>query len=112
MESRDRLRIISLILEVASGADDPKKTNPIMYNVLLTHPKLKEYWRNLIEYGLISYDHSTQTYKTTEKGLRFLKTCNDELDEDDDDDDDDDDTITTRTTRTNLDSKKSLKKRK
>jgi predicted transcriptional regulator len=91
MKSRDRLLIISLILEIATGAeaDDNEKIANIMYNVLVTDPKLKKYWTALVEDDLIRYDSSTQAYKTTEKGLRFLKACNDKLDELSKEDDDD-----------------------
>ena len=44
-----------------------------MYNTLLNHPRLKEYWIGLAEKGLLMYDSATQTFKTTEKGLRFLQ---------------------------------------
>jgi predicted transcriptional regulator len=59
----------------ASSADayETKKTTVIMYNTLLNHPVLKEYWLGLAEKGLLKYDSATQTFKTTEKGLRFLE---------------------------------------
>lgn len=67
------LGIISLILE-ASSTDtyDTKKTTMLMYNALRNHLLLKEYWTVLIKEGLLTYDDTTQTFKTTEKGLRFL----------------------------------------
>ena len=43
-----------------------------MYKVLLNHPQLKEYWTVLTESDLLSYDVDTQTFKITEKGLKFL----------------------------------------
>ena len=43
-----------------------------MYNALRNHPLLKQYWTVLIKEGLVTYDDTTQTFKTTEKGLRFL----------------------------------------
>jgi predicted transcriptional regulator len=67
------LGIISLILEASStDAYDTKKTTMLMYNALRNHPLLKEYWTVLIKEGLLTYDDTTQTFKTTEKGLRFL----------------------------------------
>ncbi len=67
------LGIISLILEASStDAYDTKKTIMIMYNALRNHPLLKGYWTVLIKEGLLTYDDTTQTFKTTEKGLRFL----------------------------------------
>jgi hypothetical protein len=45
--------MISLILEASSAdAHDTKKTTVIMYNTLLNHPRLKEYWIGLAEKGL------------------------------------------------------------
>jgi predicted transcriptional regulator len=35
---------------------------------------LKEYWMALTEEGLLVYDSATQTFKTTEKGLKFLES--------------------------------------
>jgi predicted transcriptional regulator len=37
---------------------------------------MKEYARVLTENNLLNYDAYTQTFKTTEKGLRFLDTYN------------------------------------
>jgi predicted transcriptional regulator len=74
LEKRDRLGIISLILEASStDAYDTKKTTKIMYNTLLNNPRLKEYWTALTEVGLLEYENTTQTFKTTEKGLRSLQ---------------------------------------
>jgi predicted transcriptional regulator len=60
----------------ASSADayETKKTTVIMYNTLLNHSVLKEYWTALTEEGLLMYDSATQTFKTTEKGLKFLES--------------------------------------
>lgn len=69
------LGIISIILEASSpDAYDTKKTTMIMYNALHTHPLLKEYWMVLTKEGLLTCDDTTQTFKTTEKGLRFLES--------------------------------------
>ena len=69
------LGIISLILEASStNGYNTKKTTRIMYNALLNHPLLKEYWTVLTKEGLLTYDDTTQTFKTTEKGLRFLES--------------------------------------
>ncbi len=72
------LNVVSLILEVSSNNDDDAQkktitTTKIMYNTLLNHPRLKDYWTGLTELGLLEYDITTQTFKTTEKGLRFLE---------------------------------------
>ena len=74
LKNRDQLGIISLILETSSTeARDRRKTIVIMYNSLLNHPHLKEYWSALTELGLLVYDDTTHRFKTTEKGLRFLE---------------------------------------
>ena len=51
-----------------------------MYNTLLNNPRLKEYWTGLTELGLLEYDITTNTFKTTEKGHRFLDVSS-ELDQ-------------------------------
>jgi predicted transcriptional regulator len=62
-------------LEASSAyAYETKKTTVIMYNTLLNHPVLKEYWTALTEEGLLMYDSATQTFKATEKGLKFLES--------------------------------------
>jgi predicted transcriptional regulator len=71
---RDRIDIISQILEIANGSDT-KKTK-IMSKAFLSHQQLNEYLRVLTEGDLLRYDLDTQTFKTTEKGLRFLEAYN------------------------------------
>jgi predicted transcriptional regulator len=81
LENRDRLSMISLILEASStDAHNARKTTTIIYNSLLNHPRLKEYWSALTERGLLVYDDITQTFKTTGKGLKFLEVFS-ELDQ-------------------------------
>ena len=48
----------------------------IMYKAFLSYNQLKEYLSVLIENNLIEYLDGTQTFKTTEKGLIFLKMYN------------------------------------
>jgi predicted transcriptional regulator len=65
------------ILETArsSGSSSPggvTKTK-LMYGAFLSHAQAKEYLRVLTENGLLDYDQLRQTFKTTEKGLRFLE---------------------------------------
>jgi predicted transcriptional regulator len=75
MRNRDRMDIISQILETANGVSGATKTK-IMYNAFLGYSQLKEYLTTLTENHLLHYDFLSRTFKTTEKGLRFLKTYN------------------------------------
>ena len=47
-----------------------------MYKAFLSYAQLKEYLSVLIENNLLEYIEGTQTYKTTEKGLNYLKMNN------------------------------------
>lgn len=68
------LFILEAVNEAADD-DNTKKTTTttIMYRALSNDPHLKQYWKVLIQNGLLSYDFDTETFKTTQKGLRFLK---------------------------------------
>ena len=48
----------------------------IMYYAFLSYSQLNEYLSILIENNLIEYLDGTKTFKTTEKGLFFLKIHN------------------------------------
>jgi predicted transcriptional regulator len=77
MLGRHRTEIIAQILEVvndgsSSGGEGVTRTK-IMYKAFLSYAQLKEYLAILTHNGLLSFDVSSQTFKTTEKGLRFLK---------------------------------------
>ena len=77
MKYRSRIEIVAMILEAANGGATKTK---IMYKAFLSYAQLKEYLSVLIENNLIEYLEGPQTYKTTEKGLNFLK-MNDEIEE-------------------------------
>ena len=47
-----------------------------MYSAYLSYNQVKEYLMLLTENNLLSYDAYNQTYRITEKGLRFLDICN------------------------------------
>jgi predicted transcriptional regulator len=77
---RNRIEIIAQILEVVNdssgdgnGGDDGVPKTKIMYKAFLNYAQLKEYLTFLTDNGLLSYDLGTQTFKTTQKALRFLK---------------------------------------
>lgn len=69
---RSRTEIAAQILQAANGHDEITKTK-IMYKAFLTYAQLQEYPAILIQNGLLEYLSGTKSYKTTEKGLRFLK---------------------------------------
>jgi predicted transcriptional regulator len=79
MQYRDRTEIIRQILDIANGAEGITKVK-IMYKAFLSYKQVKEYVVLLTERDLLRYDSITQTYKTTQKGLRLLQFCN-ELDD-------------------------------
>ena len=47
-----------------------------MYISFLSYNQLKDYLSAMIENNLLEYLEGTRTFKTTEKGLNFLKTHN------------------------------------
>jgi predicted transcriptional regulator len=70
MRYRSRTDIISQILDTANGGGATK--TKILYKACLSHNQLRDYLTVLAESGLLSYDGLTHTFKTTEKGLKFL----------------------------------------
>ncbi len=70
MKYRSRTEIVAMILEAANGG--ATKTR-IMYKAFLSYAQLREYLSVLIENNLLEYLEGSQNYKTTEKGLNFLK---------------------------------------
>jgi predicted transcriptional regulator len=73
MKYRGRTEILGNILDAANGGATKTK---IMYKAFLSYDQLKEYLSVLIENNLIEYRDGTRTFKTTEKGLNFLKMHN------------------------------------
>ncbi|HKO40067.1 MAG TPA: winged helix-turn-helix domain-containing protein [Nitrososphaeraceae archaeon] len=71
MGNRSRTEIVSNILDAANGGATKTK---IMYKAFISYNQLKEYLSLLIENNLLEYRDGTKTFKTTEKGLYFLKT--------------------------------------
>jgi predicted transcriptional regulator len=76
MKYRSRTEIVAMILEAANGGTTKTK---IMYKAFLSYAQLKEYLSVLIENDLIEYIEGSE-YKTTQKGLIFLK-MNSEIEE-------------------------------
>jgi predicted transcriptional regulator len=77
MGNRSRTEIVGNILDAANGGTSKTK---IMYTAFLSFGQLKEYLSVLVENNLIEYLEGANKYKTTEKGLFFLKMHN-ELEE-------------------------------
>jgi predicted transcriptional regulator len=74
---RSRTEIVIRILEIVNGTGSGGFTKyKIMYNAFLSYAQLKEYLRVLTDNDLLCYDLDSHTFKTTEKGLRFLETYN------------------------------------
>jgi predicted transcriptional regulator len=73
MKYRDRNEIIAQILKSANGR---VRLTKIMYDAYLSHTITKEYLVILIEKGLIEYLNGDRTFKTTEKGMNFLRIHN------------------------------------
>jgi predicted transcriptional regulator len=70
MKNRGRTEMLAAMLETAKGKTTKTK---IMYSAFLSYSQLKDYLDVLIENNLIEYLEGTQTFRTTEKGLNFLK---------------------------------------
>ena len=82
MGNRSRTEIVAMILDAANEGGETK--TKIMYFAFLSYNQLKEYLsvlvENTYENNLIEYLEGANKYKTTEKGLFFLKMHN-ELEE-------------------------------
>ena len=73
MKYRSRTEIVGNILEAANGRATKTK---IMYFAFLRYNQLNEYLSILLEKNLIEYLDGTRRFKTTAKGLFFLKMHN------------------------------------
>ena len=74
MKYRSRTEIVCNILDATNGGGANK--TKIMYAAFLSYAQLKEYLSVLIENNLLEYLDGTQAFKTTEKGVNYLKTYN------------------------------------
>jgi predicted transcriptional regulator len=73
MNNRSRTDIAAHIIEAANGG--ATKTR-LMYKVYLSHQQLKEYLAILEENGLLTFDQTSATFRTTPKGHQFIDTYN------------------------------------
>jgi predicted transcriptional regulator len=74
MKYRTKIDIISQILDIANGGGATR--SKMAYQAFLNYDQLKKTLTALVENNLLLPDRNTQTFKTTEKGLRFLKLYN------------------------------------
>ena len=74
MKYRDKNEIMAQILESANG--NRIRLTKIMYDVYLSHAMTRDYLVLLIKKGLIEYLDGERTFKTTEKGMNFLRIHN------------------------------------
>jgi predicted transcriptional regulator len=71
MKYRSRTDIVAQILDAASG-NGAQKTK-IMYKAYLSYAQLKEYLSILMENGLLEENKAEKLFKTTEKGIKFMR---------------------------------------
>ncbi len=71
MKNRDRAEINAMILDIARHSKVTK--TKIMYRAYLSYNKLEEYLTDLGESELLEFEVGAQTYRTTEKGKRYLE---------------------------------------
>ena len=70
MKYRNRYEIVANILESAKTGITKTK---IMYNAFLSYAQMIGYLKYLQESDLLIFEEKTQFYRTTKKGLGFLK---------------------------------------
>jgi predicted transcriptional regulator len=73
MRYRSRTDIVASILEAANGGVTKTK---MMYHAYLSYEQLKDYLTILMANGLLEYAKEEARYKTTPKGMIFLKAYN------------------------------------
>jgi predicted transcriptional regulator len=70
-KNRSRTDITSEILKSAAGRQASKTR--ILHSAFLSHAQPKDYLAVLTENGLLKYQKESNTYRTTEKGIKFLE---------------------------------------
>ena len=70
MKYRSRYEIIASILESAKTGITKTK---LMYNAFLSYAQMIGYLKYVQEHDLLRFEEKTQNYRTTKKGLGFLK---------------------------------------
>jgi predicted transcriptional regulator len=64
--------MIQILESISDGSATRTK---IMFKAFLSFAQVKEYMAFLQERELVTYDETTTQYRTTEKGLEFLRKC-------------------------------------
>jgi|ERR687886_392646 predicted transcriptional regulator len=72
MRNRSRVDTLAQILDAARNGGGITKTQ-ITCKAFVNYEQLKEYLATLLDSELIECDPKNSLYRTTEKGLRFLK---------------------------------------
>jgi predicted transcriptional regulator len=73
MKAGRQTEIIQIILETITSREEGITKTQLMYKSFMSYIQLVEYLTVLRRSGLIEYNPSTSTYKTTTRGLRLLE---------------------------------------
>ena len=73
MKAGRQTEIIQIILETITSREEGLTKTQLMYKSFMSYIQLVEYLTVLRRSGLIEYNPSTSTYKTTTRGLRLLE---------------------------------------
>ena len=73
MKAGRQTEIIQIILETITSREEGITKTQLMYKSFISYIQLVEYLTVLRRSGLIEYNPSTSTYKTTTRGLRLLQ---------------------------------------
>ena len=84
MVNKSKTDIVIQILETVNNYEDVNDyedgeekgitLETLMNRVSLGNTPIEQYLKSLVENDLLNYDSYTQTFKITEKGLKFLQT--------------------------------------
>ena len=73
MKAGRQTEIIQIILETITRREEGITKTQLMYKSFMSYVQLVEHLTVLRRSGLIEYNPSTSTYKTTTRGLRLLQ---------------------------------------
>ena len=75
MKAGRQTEIIQIILETITSREEGITKTQLMYKSFMSYIQLVEHLTVLRRSGLIEYNPSTSTYKTTTRGLRLLQVA-------------------------------------